>query len=147
MAWGLQWWQILQGTNPQGTIDPLVLRNRLSCQWNLLGPLQGAYLALLPTTGCWSLHRRLSRSFPGKKIQLRSGGSNAWVGSGNDGYVFLDRCEGRARVETSTASWALEVGQLVSRGSLRWFSAPLFPEVHGELTSPWTFFYSQKPTC
>ncbi len=43
MAWGLQWWQILQGTNPQGTIDPLVLRNRLSCQWNLLGPLQGAY--------------------------------------------------------------------------------------------------------
>ncbi len=29
--------------NPQGTIAPLALRNQLSCQWNLLGPLKGAY--------------------------------------------------------------------------------------------------------
>ncbi len=27
----------------QGTIAPLVLRNQLSCQWNVLGPLKGAY--------------------------------------------------------------------------------------------------------
>ncbi len=29
--------------DPQGTIAPLALRNQLSCQWNVLGPLQGAY--------------------------------------------------------------------------------------------------------
>ncbi len=29
--------------NPQGTIAPLVLRNQLSCQWNVLGPLKGVY--------------------------------------------------------------------------------------------------------
>ncbi len=29
--------------NPQGTIAPLALRNQLSCQWNVLGPLKGAY--------------------------------------------------------------------------------------------------------
>ncbi len=29
--------------NPQGTIAPLALRNQLSCQWNVLGPLHGAY--------------------------------------------------------------------------------------------------------
>ncbi len=29
--------------NPQGTIAPLALRNQLSCQWNVLGPLNGAY--------------------------------------------------------------------------------------------------------
>ncbi len=28
--------------NPQGTIAPLALRNQLSCQWNVLGPLKGA---------------------------------------------------------------------------------------------------------
>ncbi len=29
--------------NPQGTIAPLALHNQLSCQWNVLGPLKGAY--------------------------------------------------------------------------------------------------------
>ncbi len=29
--------------NPQGTIAPLALRNQLSCQWNVLGPLHGVY--------------------------------------------------------------------------------------------------------
>ncbi len=29
--------------NPQGTIASLALRNQLSCQWNVLGPLKGAY--------------------------------------------------------------------------------------------------------
>ncbi len=29
--------------NPQGTIAPLALRNQLSSQWNVLGPLKGAY--------------------------------------------------------------------------------------------------------
>ncbi len=29
--------------NPQGTIAPLALRNQLSCKWNVLGPLKGAY--------------------------------------------------------------------------------------------------------
>ncbi len=50
--------------NPQGTIAPLALRNQLSCQWNVLGPLKAAVsLALLPTTRCRLLHRRVSRSF------------------------------------------------------------------------------------
>ncbi len=43
VVWGLQWWQTLQGTNPRGTITPLALQNQLSCQWNVLDPLQGAY--------------------------------------------------------------------------------------------------------
>ncbi len=29
--------------NPQGTIATLALRNQLSCQWNVLGPLKGPY--------------------------------------------------------------------------------------------------------
>ncbi len=29
--------------NPQWTIAPLALRDQLSCQWNVLGPLKGAY--------------------------------------------------------------------------------------------------------
>ncbi len=32
--------------NPQGTIAPLVLRNQLSCQCNVLGPLHGLHPAL-----------------------------------------------------------------------------------------------------
>ncbi len=61
-----------------------------------------------------------------RKIRLRCcfGSSNAWVGSGSDGYVFPGRRKGRARVEKSTVSRTLEVGRLVSRGSLCWFSAP-----------------------
>ncbi len=72
------------------------------------------------------------------KIRLHccSGGSNAWVGSGNDGYAFPVRRKGRARVEKATVSRTLEVGRLVSRGSLCWFPAPgtSHPEVHDELT-------------
>ncbi len=29
--------------NPQGTIAPLALRNQLSCQWNVLGPIKEVY--------------------------------------------------------------------------------------------------------
>ncbi len=35
--------RITMVANPQGTIAPLALRNQLSCQWNVLGPLKGAY--------------------------------------------------------------------------------------------------------
>ncbi len=61
-----------------------------------------------------------------RKIRLicRSGGSNAWVGSGSDGYAFPGHRKGRARVEKATVSRNLEVGRLVSRDSLCWFSAP-----------------------
>ncbi len=61
-----------------------------------------------------------------RKVRLRccSGGSNAWVGSGNDSYAFPGRRKGRARVEKATVSRTLEVGWLVSWGSLCWFSAP-----------------------
>ncbi len=74
-----------------------------------------------------------------RKIRLRccSGGSNAWVGSGSDGYAFSGCRKGRARVEKATVSRTLEVGRLVSRGSLCWFLAPgaSLPDVHEELTS------------
>ncbi len=61
-----------------------------------------------------------------RKVRLHccSGGSNAWVGSGNDGYAFPGCRKGRARVEKATVSRTLEVGWLVSWGSLCWFSAP-----------------------
>ncbi len=36
-------WGTTVVANPQGTIAPLALRNQLSCQWNVLGPLKGAY--------------------------------------------------------------------------------------------------------
>ncbi len=74
-----------------------------------------------------------------RKIRLRccSGGGNAWVGSGNDGYAFSGCQKGRARVEKATVSRTLEVGRLVSRGSLCWFLAPgaSLPDVHEEFTS------------
>ncbi len=61
-----------------------------------------------------------------RTIRLRccSGGSNAGVWSGSDGYAFPGRRKGRARVEKATMSRTLEVGWLVSRGSLCWFSVP-----------------------
>ncbi len=34
VAWGLQWWQTVQGTYPQGTIAPLALRNVMSSPWD-----------------------------------------------------------------------------------------------------------------
>ncbi len=58
------------------------------------------------------------------RLRCRSGGSNAWIGSGSDGYAFPGHRKGRARVEKATVSRTLEVGRLVSRGSLCWFSAP-----------------------
>ncbi len=57
-------------------------------------------------------------------LRCRSGDSNAWVGSGSDGYAFPGHRKGRARVEKATVSQTLEVGRLVSRGNLCWFSAP-----------------------
>ncbi len=68
--------------NPQGTIVPLALRNQLSCQWNVLGPLKGAYQQYP-----WHSSRRpdVDRCIGGepalleRKIRLLccSGGSNA----------------------------------------------------------------------
>ncbi len=50
-------------TSPRGNIAPLALCNQLSCQRNVLGPLQGAYewypSAFLPKIGYRSLHRRV----------------------------------------------------------------------------------------
>ncbi len=43
--------------------------------------------------------------------------------SGDDGYAFPGRQQGRARVESSTVSWTLKAGRLVSRGGTSWFSA------------------------
>ncbi len=61
-----------------------------------------------------------------RKIRLRccSGGSNAWVGTATDDYAFPGRRKGRTRVEKANVSQTLEVGWLVSRGSLCWFSSP-----------------------
>ncbi len=50
-------------------------------------------------------------------------GGCAWYRSGNDGYAFPGRQQGRARVESSTVSWTLKAGRLVSRGGTSWFSA------------------------
>ncbi len=85
-----------------------------------------------------------------RKIQLRcrSGGSNAWVGSGSDGYAFPGHRKGRARVEKATVSQTLEVGWLVSRGSLCWFSAPcpecLSPGRAWGAYSSWTTPFSAR---
>ncbi len=75
-----------------------------------------------------------------RKIRLRccSGGSNAWVGSGSDGYAFPGRRKARARVEKATMSRTLEVGRLVSRvacaGSQRPAPGASLPDGHEELT-------------
>ncbi len=115
--------------NPQGTIAPLVLRNQLSCQWNMLGPLKERTSSILDTPPDDQMSIAASEGEPElleRKIRLRcrSGSSNAWVGSGSDGYAFPGHRKGRARVEKATVSRTLKVGRLVSRGSLCWFSAP-----------------------
>ncbi len=120
--------RIIVVANPQGTIAPLALRNQLSCQWNVLGPLKGAYQQYP-----WHSSRRpdVDRCIGGwagasgeedsAALPLRI---NAWVGSGSDGYAFPGHRKGRAWVEKATVSRTLEVGRLVSWGSLCWFSAP-----------------------
>ncbi len=83
-------------------------------------------LALLPTTGCRSLHRRVSRSFLEKKIRLCCCSAVAMPELDPEmmARLFWADQEGWARVEISTMSRALEVGRLVSLGSLHWFSVP-----------------------
>ncbi len=90
--------------NPQGTIAPLVLRNQLSCQWNMLGPLKERTSSILDTPPDDQMSIAASEGEPElleRKIRLRcrSGSSNAWVGSGSDGYAFPGHRKGRARVE------------------------------------------------
>ncbi len=72
------------------------------------------------------------------RLRCRSGGSNAWVGSGSDGYAFPGHRKGRARVEKATVSRTLEVGRLVSRGSCAGSQRPApgasLPDVHEGLT-------------
>ncbi len=112
VVWGLQWWQTLNGPS-------LLLRSATS--WAANGTCWALYMehtsSILVTPPDDRMSIAASEGWPElleRKIRLRccSGGSIAWVGSG------------RARVETSTMSRTLEVGWLVSRGSLCWFSAP-----------------------
>ncbi len=91
VVWGLQWWQTLKGPSlhrSTGAPQPVELPMERAgpSTWSV----PAVSLALLPTTGCRSLHRRVSRSFWRGRFRLRScsGGSNAWIGSGNDGYAF-----------------------------------------------------------
>ncbi len=67
-----------------------------------------------------------------------SNGSCARYGSGNDGYAFLGRQQGRAHVESSIVfqtsrldEWFLEVARA---GSQPPTPVPFLPEVHEELT-------------
>ncbi len=94
VVWGLQWWQTLKGPS-------LLLRSTTS--WAANGT-------------CWALYMERTSSILGappddrmsiaasegdpelleRKTRLRccSGGSNAWVGSGNDGYASPGRPKG-----------------------------------------------------
>ncbi len=126
--------------NPQGTITPLALRNQLSCQWNVLGPLKEHTSSILGTPPDDQMSITASEGEPElleRKIRLRccSGGSNAWVGSGSDGYAFPGCRKCRARVEEATVSQTLEVGQLVAcAGYQRPAPSASLPDVHEELT-------------
>ncbi len=79
-------------------------------------------LALLPTTRCRSLHRRVSRSFWRGRFVCTAAPVVAMPESDLEMTAMLSR--GRARVEKTTMSRTLEVGRLVSQGSLCWFSGP-----------------------
>ncbi len=81
-------------------------------------------LVLLPTTRCRSLHRRVSRSFWRGRFGCVAAPAVAMPESDLEVTAMLSRATGRARVEKATMSRTLEVGRLVSRGSLCWFSAP-----------------------
>ncbi len=65
--------------NPQGTIAPLALLNQLSCQWNVLGPLHGAYLGAPPDNRISIAASEGELELLERKFQLCcfSGGSNA----------------------------------------------------------------------
>ncbi len=109
--------------NPQGTIAPLALRNQLSCQWNVLGPLKGAYqqypwhyspddqMSIAASEGEPELLERKIR------LRCRSGGSNAWVGSGSDGYAFLGHQKGRALLAVSRGARGLGTGDPEREGT------------------------------
>ncbi len=124
VVWGLQWWQTLKG--------PLLLL-RSATSWAANGTCLSLYMertsSILSTPSDDQISIAASESeaeLLEMKIRMRcySGGFNAWVGSGNDGYAFPGRQKCRARVEKATVSRTLKVGWLVSRGSLYWFSAP-----------------------
>ncbi len=55
--------KITEVANPQGTIAPLAFRNQLSCQWNVLGPLKGAYQQYPGTPPDEQTSIAVSRSF------------------------------------------------------------------------------------
>ncbi len=138
VVWGLQWWQTLKGPS-------LVLRSTIS--WAANGTCLALYMERTSSLLGASPNDRMSiaasegeSELLERKIWLRccSGGSNAWVRSGNDGYAFPGRRKGRARVETSTVSRTLEVERLVlvvaCAGSQRPAPGASLPEVHEELT-------------
>ncbi len=110
--------------NTQGTIAPLALRNQLSCQWNVLGPLHGAY-PQYP----WLSSRQSDvdcciggwAGASGAEIRLRccSGDSNAWAGSGNDGYAFPGPVKPK---EDECVSWLTRNG--VTPGISPFFHVP-----------------------
>ncbi len=125
-----QWGILLQ--KQRGLLLLPALRYRWSCLGNgLAPPMEGGYrlypLALPPTIGCRSLHRRVSQTNPEMMVQYRChppAVSGAGFGSGNGGYACPGRWECWARVEASTVSRTLKAGRLVSRGGPRWFSGP-----------------------
>ncbi len=90
-------------------------------------------LVLLPTTRCRSLHRRVSRSFWRGRFGCVAAPAVAMPESDLEVTAMLSRATGRVGLEwrkkkkkkkKATVSRTLEVGRLVSRGSVCWFSAP-----------------------
>ncbi len=72
------------------------------------------------------------------RLRCRSGGSNAWVGSGSDGYAFPGHRKGRARVEKPPCpepsrldDWFLGVA---CAGSQHPALGASLPDVHERLT-------------
>ncbi len=113
-----QWGIPLQ--KDRGLFLPPALRYRWGCQGNRPAPpMEGGYrlyrLALPPTIGCRSLHRRVSQTNLEMMVLYRCHPLDGF-GSGNCGYACPGRWECWARVEASTVSRTLKVGRLVSRG-------------------------------
>ncbi len=127
--------------NPQGTIAPLALRNQLSCQWNVLGPLKAAVsLALLPTTRCRLLHRRVSRSFCRGRFGCAAAPAVAMPESDLEVTAMLSRAAERVGLKwrkppcpepSRLDDWFLGVA---CAGSQRPAPGAYLPDVHEELT-------------
>ncbi len=115
--------------NPEVTIAPLALRNQMSCQWNVLGPLKGACQQYpwhsSRLTRCRSLHRRVSRSFWRGRFLSRAG-SQSWCASWRPlpgrflwGRIYWlgDGAPCSTRVQTSGNFMS---GPWTGRGGSRW---------------------------